>query len=393
MPDALFHGPHMLATLLIIVALAAQAFTQSTAASWHELPLREGVELSFKLGLPDGFEASQTYPTLIALPPGPQTREMVEASWTRYWGKQASQRGWIVVSPAAPQGQSFYSGAEKLLPALFQHIHETYNVEHGAFHLAGVSNGGRSAFRLATQSPDAFLSLTVLPGFPPTEADEARLGALIQLPVTMYAGGDDTMWVERMDKTAEQLRGLGVSVTTTVLPGEGHTPPSLDGDSIMIRLEEVRGQLTATAAVNVEDSGSQTTTVFVVRHADRSGHDDALSEAGHARAAALARLLQPTALDAIFSSEYDRTQKTVAPTAEAQGITTQIIPARSDTAAHILKEHSGQTVLVAGHSNTVPLILKGLGIPNVAELSEDAYGDLFVVTITAGQAQLLHLSY
>ena len=395
-------------TLCTLLLLATQALAQPVPSAWHDLPLQDGATLSYKLGLPDGFDATQTYPVLLALPPGPQTREMVEASWVRYWASQASERSWIVVSPAAPQGRTFYDGAESLLPELIRHVRATYNVEHDRFHLAGVSNGGRSAFRVATLSPDDFLSLTVLPGYPPTADDEARLNVLSQLPVSMYAGGDDTHWVERMESTAEQLRALGAHVTTTVFPGEGHTPPSLDGDTIMVRLQELRrlatpATQTTPASVLAGDSDSagddspdvatSTTTVFVVRHADRRGHDDALTAAGHARAEALARMLEPTALDAIYVTEYERTHQTVAPTARDQGIEPLLLPARDNLAAHLLSEHLGQTILTAGHSNTVPAIVAGLGVSQVSELSEDQYGDLFIVTITNGEARLLHLKY
>jgi pimeloyl-ACP methyl ester carboxylesterase len=222
-----------LATILVLTAT-------TNAQDWQELPLSDGEKLSYKLGLPDGYDADSTYPVLLALPPGPQTREMVEASWPRYWAEQASSRGWIVVSPSAPDGQLFFRGAERYLPELLRHLRVTYRIEHGRLHLAGVSNGGRSAFRLATQHPHDFLSVTVLPGYPPTAEDEARLDVLADVPVSMYAGGEDTRWVERMHETAAKLRDLGMGVTTTVIPGEGHTPPSLDGDTIMERLDELR---------------------------------------------------------------------------------------------------------------------------------------------------------
>jgi len=392
----------MFRTLCALLALATQTMAQPVPSTWHELPLQDGSTLSYKLGLPDGFDATETSPVLLALPPGPQTREMVEASWVRYWASQASERGWIVVSPAAPEGRTFYDGAEALLPELIRHVRATYSIEHDRLHLAGVSNGGRSAFRLATLSPQEFLSLTVLPGYPPTAEDEARLDVLSQLPVSMYAGGDDTHWVERMEDTATRLRALGADVTTTVFPGEGHTPPSMDGDVIMLRLQELR-RLAAQASALASETRSANngepavatdgTTVFVVRHADRRGHDDALTDAGHARAQALARMLEPTALDVIYATEYERTQQTVAPTASAQQLTPRVLSARSDLAAHLLREHPGQTILVAGHSNTVPAILAGLGLPRISDLSENQYGDLFIVTITYGEARLLHLKY
>lgn len=371
----------------MLFLLAAQVLAQPVTEPWRELPLKAGGVLAYKLGLPHAYDPAQTYPALLALPPGPQTAEMVEASWPRYWGAQASARGWIVVSPAAPEGRTFFDGSEALLSELIEHVHAQHHVEHGRLHLAGSSNGGRSAFRIATLEPRAFLSLTVLPGYPPTSEDEARLGTLVGLPVSMYAGGDDLQWVARMQQTAAALRTLGVDVTTTVLPGEGHTPESLDGDAIIERLEFLRRRYAPSAAPVV------VTTVFVVRHADRRGTDDALSEAGHARAEALALMLGPTSIDAVHVTQFTRSQQTVEPTARAQGLTPEQLPADADLAAHLLAAHAGQTVLVAGHSNTVPEILAGLGVSPAITLAEDRYGDLFVVTISGETTRLLHLRY
>ena len=396
--------PRLIVLLLVLAAqLPAQVTAEQLTAGWKTLPLQDGTELTYKLGLPDDFDPQRTYPALLALPPGSQTREMVEASWPRYWGEQAGRAGWIIVSPVAPEGQSFYDGGEAALPELLQQVHATFHVEHGRVHLAGVSNGGRSAFLVATEWPDQFLSLTVLPGFPPSEGVQDRLDVLAGMPVTMHAGGDDSYWVDRMHATARALGALGITVAAHVHVGEGHTPPSLDGDVIMDQLQDVRAQIAAQApdeadstdatATGATSSALGTTRVFVVRHADRQGSDDTLSAAGFERAAALARLLEPTALDAIYATQYERTQQTVAPTAKAQGLVPNLLDARDDVAAHLLAEHPGQTLLVAGHSNTVPEILRRLGVEPAIELSEDRYGDLFVVTLRCDRATMLRLRY
>ena len=83
-------------------------------------------------------------------------------------------------------------------------------------------------------------AIVVLPGGPPTEADIDRLANLDGIPVRMFTGGRDTEWVRRMQDTEERLHALGISVETTVLPGEGHVPPSLDGEPIMRLLESLR---------------------------------------------------------------------------------------------------------------------------------------------------------
>src|SRR5690606_26986076 len=70
-----------------------------------------------------------------------------------------------------------------------------------------------------------------------------------------------------------------------------------------------------------------TTTVWVVRHAERDAGDDPnLDASGRARAEALARLLADVPITAAFASEYRRTSATVAPLAEARGVETRVVP-------------------------------------------------------------------
>lgn len=235
----------------VLVAVASQGATHAATSAaatrqragggheYRELRTAEG-SLRYAVALSNGFDRSRTYPVLLAFPPGPQTEPMVDAGFNRYWGRQASRRGWIVVSPAAPDGQIFHRGGDTLIPALLDQIASEFQIESGRFHVAGWSNGGRTAFHVALQHPSRVRSLVVLPGGPPTENDADRLGQLEGIPVRMFAGGRDTEWVRVMQDTERRLTALGVSVETTVLPGEGHVPPSLDGERIMTLLESLR---------------------------------------------------------------------------------------------------------------------------------------------------------
>jgi hypothetical protein len=63
-------------------------------------------------------------------------------------------------------------------------------------------------------------------------------------------------------------------------------------------------------------------------------------------------------------------------------------------AARLKAEHSRETVLVVGHSNTVPPLLKALGCAEDITISASQYDDLFAVVSRArGRPVLLRLSY
>jgi hypothetical protein len=83
-------------------------------------------------------------------------------------------------------------------------------------------SSGSSAFRIAGRNPELFQSLTVLPGFLISTADEAALGKLIAMPITMFVGEQDTSWVNAARQTAATVNRLNGRLTLNVLPNESH---------------------------------------------------------------------------------------------------------------------------------------------------------------------------
>jgi len=138
-------------------------------------------------------------------------------------------------------------------------------------------------------------------------------------------------------------------------------------------------------------------TVLAVRHADIDlppvDNDPPLNPAGRQRARALARLVGPAGITAILTSEFTRTQQTVAPVAHELGLDLQIGPSPTVLAAQVRAGELGDVVLVAGHSNTVPEITAALGSAAPPPITEAEFGNLYVITIVGAAAQLVHLRY
>lgn len=143
------------------------------------------------------------------------------------------------------------------------------------------------------------------------------------------------------------------------------------------------------------------TIIYVVRHAEKAAddpdpRDPGLSALGLARREALGRTLADVPLRAVYATEYRRTRETVQPLAEGRGLAVTVAPARdaAGLAKTILESHRGETVLVAGHSNTVPAILRALGAAEAPDLAESDYDDLFIATVSSeGSASLVRLHY
>ena len=136
--------------------------------------------------------------------------------------------------------------------------------------------------------------------------------------------------------------------------------------------------------------------IFLTRHAEKAESEDKnnppLSEAGQARAKALARILEDTKISTIYVTEYVRTQQTAAPTAAETEAKIKQLPA-ADIPALItqLKAEPGN-VLVVGHANTLPEIIKALGFPEPHHIDDANYSNLYVV-FRGEKPQLLRLHY
>lgn len=145
------------------------------------------------------------------------------------------------------------------------------------------------------------------------------------------------------------------------------------------------------------DGIAATTMVIVVRHAEKAdaSADPPLSEAGRRRAEALASALREVPFAAVYTSELRRTAETVAPLCAARSLAAQVVRAAESRglAARIRSDHRGAAVLVCGHSNTVPEILRALGVPDPVAIADDEYDRLFVVALTPDGARLLELRY
>jgi phosphohistidine phosphatase SixA len=163
------------------------------------------------------------------------------------------------------------------------------------------------------------------------------------------------------------------------------------------------------AASRVDDK-FKVTTVFLVRHAEKETappDDPALTEAGKARAQTLAQMLASAGIKTIYTSQFLRTRQTAEPLAKHLGIEATALPIKMDSrnprviADESFREvvtktlaHAGESVLIVGHSNTLPEIIKRLGGDPPPSIDEKEFDDLFVVTIFAkGKAKVLHLKY
>lgn len=131
-----------------------------------------------------------------------------------------------------------------------------------------------------------------------------------------------------------------------------------------------------------------TTTVYIVRHAEKVDETDStdLSPAGRLRAVALADTLANRGIDSIFTTPFRRTRQTAEPLARRINIRMVSYPAQSNSAIiGRISRIRNKAVLVVGHSNTILEIAKGFGVrPRLAKIEAGDFDNLLVVRIRRG---------
>ena len=142
------------------------------------------------------------------------------------------------------------------------------------------------------------------------------------------------------------------------------------------------------------------TTVILVRHAEKkiepNNPDPDLSPEGVERAQEIARMFGESGVNAIYATQYKRTQQTVKPLADRTVVPVSLLNANQtdELVNRIQTNHRGQTVFVAGHNNTVPAIVSTLSGETYPLIPESEYDNLYIVTIYRfGKAKVLKLKY
>jgi 2,3-bisphosphoglycerate-dependent phosphoglycerate mutase len=142
------------------------------------------------------------------------------------------------------------------------------------------------------------------------------------------------------------------------------------------------------------------TTVILVRHAEKNiepnNPDPDLSPDGLQRAQEIARVFAGAGVNAIYATQFKRTQQTVKPLSDRTGIPVTLLDSNQteQLVRQIQTTYRGKTVFIAGHNNTVPAIVSELSGETFPVIPESEYDNLYIVTIYRfGKAKVVKLKY
>lgn len=217
--------------LLSVAALgAAVSSVAPLRAEVLELEKKIGrTTVDYKVVLPDGYDPGRAYPGVLVFGGGPQTMRTIDGALSRNFRAEAEQRGYIVVAPAAPRGDLFFQGGERIFPEFLDAILADYRIRSGKFHVAGPSNGGIAAMHVAAAHPDYFLSVTAFPGYM-WRPSESKLESLAGICAFFYVGENDEYgWHDEMRREADYLAAHGTLARYSLERGQGHRLETLAG--------------------------------------------------------------------------------------------------------------------------------------------------------------------
>jgi broad specificity phosphatase PhoE len=186
-----------------------------------------------------------------------------------------------------------------------------------------------------------------------------------------------------------------MSTPTAGAPRRAHVSLSTAGVALAVVLFAAADRPTLAAPAARDTS---VTTIILVRHAERDtvliGPDHPLRATGLVRAQALARTLGDAGVSAIYVTPWLRNRQTAMPLATALGESLIVVDPVDETVRRLRTRHWGETVLVVGHSNTVPEIVTALTGRPFPTPERVAYDAMWVVTLGRdGRATLLTLRY
>lgn len=171
----------------------------------------------------------------------------------------------------------------------------------------------------------------------------------------------------------------------------------------MRRLKDAFRSLGVAAAIamTAANVAAAQLTVILVRHAEKAAApaaDPPLTAEGETRARDLWEAVKDAGISAVITTQYTRTVATGKPTAAALHVVPEVVnasgAAHAQNVAAAARKHAGHTVLVVGHSNTIPDIIAALGAKRPPAICDSEYDNLYIVTIAAdGTAGLIRSKF
>lgn len=140
------------------------------------------------------------------------------------------------------------------------------------------------------------------------------------------------------------------------------------------------------------------TTYYFIRHAEKQrqnpdNKDPRLTFEGYKRAENWKKVFKYVPLNAVYSTNYNRTKETAEPTAESKGLPILVYDPSKMYTESFQFNTQGKNVLIVGHSNTTPAFVnKVIGENKYKSMDDNNNSSLYIVTVVDGKASVAVLN-
>ncbi len=227
------YTPYLLIGALAFVVTTGCRAQGDSGESYQTFTAYNNIVIEYAVYLPEGFDAAQAYPAVLAFPSGAMGRADADAMTERLWSTPAARGPWIVVVPLVPGDDWRTHPKHHALNDLLDHVKEHYPIRENTFHIMGYGQRGSDiASTWSHMSREYFGSLTTASGAAyrtwdasdlrslPTDADE-RLDVLI-----IYGDGDETTMAD-VEAAKTRMNGIDYPYMIEALAGDDGALASL----------------------------------------------------------------------------------------------------------------------------------------------------------------------
>jgi len=208
---------------------------------YESLKARNGIDLGYRIVLPEGYDKSKFYPTLVLFPPGGGTRS---ADWAiEELVGDGDTKGWIVLYPIAPDRGWFTHPSHHALNDLLRQVQKEHQIEGGKFHLAGFGSGARVAATYSRMSSEYFQTLTSFSGWHWAAWDGDELAGFVDTPVRLVVGERDDFGLPQNERIEKEMSKEGIDVGLIVLNGDNQLLASMRGGKLLEYIPREAGML------------------------------------------------------------------------------------------------------------------------------------------------------
>ena len=181
----------------------------------------------FQVVYPEHYDATKTYPILLGLSGGNQSKAIVNYCYAA-WFKSNYFKDYLTILPVNTNGKNLANYSQNDIRNMLSAIKNNFQVTTKNWIVSGTSNGGVATFNFVAEDPTLFQGIIVTPGKIQKQVKIKNSWKHLKV-ILAYGEKDADYWIKGTEMTEKMLSKHVKDVHTVVLKEQGHILP-LDFD-------------------------------------------------------------------------------------------------------------------------------------------------------------------